>query len=192
MLGAQKTGSPTHLISQTYDATLRSLGRTFDSTEPMYGESAGAPAWPLRQLCMASKWLLMLPGCVIDRIRAKSLVILASRVFSSLIRMPGTAVAIGLYGPRISSGAPGFRSQVSRWLGPPHSEIKMHDLSAATPRSPVPGLTLAATVPGTAKLRAPIPPACNNRRREKLDMYRWPLTDWFMASPLEAKIRLTS
>ena len=39
-----KTGSPTHLISQTYDATLRWLGRTLASTEPIYGESAGALA----------------------------------------------------------------------------------------------------------------------------------------------------
>src|SRR5208337_1307623 len=62
MFGAQKTGSPTHLISQTYDATLRWLGRTFASTEPMYGESNGALGSPLRLLCMASKWLLMLPG----------------------------------------------------------------------------------------------------------------------------------
>ena len=52
---AQKTGSPTHLISQTYGATLRWLGRTFARIEPMYGESAGASAWPLRQWCMASK-----------------------------------------------------------------------------------------------------------------------------------------
>jgi hypothetical protein len=55
MFGAQNTGSPTHLISHTYEATLCSLGRTFDSTEPMYGESAGASAWPLRQWCIASK-----------------------------------------------------------------------------------------------------------------------------------------
>ncbi len=37
----------------------------------MYGASAGASAWPLRQWCMASKWLLMFPTCVIDRIRLK-------------------------------------------------------------------------------------------------------------------------
>ncbi len=61
IFGAQKTGSPTHLINQTYDAMLCRLGRTFARMEPMYGESAGAPAWPLRQWCMASKWLLMFP-----------------------------------------------------------------------------------------------------------------------------------
>src|SRR4051812_7165218 len=119
MLGAQKTGSPTHLISQTYEATLRWLGRTLARIEPMYGESSGAPAWPLSRWCMASKWLLMLPTCVIDRIRDQWFVILARRGWSSLMRMPGTAVAIGLYGPRISAGASGLRSQVSRWLGPP-------------------------------------------------------------------------
>src|SRR5438874_4308432 len=97
----------------------------------MYGESDGAPAWPARLLCMASKWLLMLPGWVIERMRANLLVSFAIRVCSSLMRMPGTAVAMGLYGPRISAGAAGLRSQVSRWLGPPHSRMKMHDFSAA-------------------------------------------------------------
>ena len=32
---------------------------------------------------------------------------------------PGTDVAIGLNSPRISAGASGFMSKVSRWLGPP-------------------------------------------------------------------------
>src|SRR5256885_4479169 len=34
----------------------------------------------------------------------------------------------------MSSGAPGFRSQVSRWLGPPHSRTKMHDLDRKSTR----------------------------------------------------------
>ena len=58
---------------------FRWLGRTLARIEPRYGESGGAPAWPLRQLCMASKWLLMLPGCVIERISAKCFVSFASR-----------------------------------------------------------------------------------------------------------------
>ena len=74
---------------------LRWLGRTFDRMEPMYGASAGASAWPLRQWCMASKWLLMLPTCVIERIRLKCCVNLARRVCSSLMCMPGTVVAMG-------------------------------------------------------------------------------------------------
>ena len=75
---------------------MRWLGRSLASMEPMYGASAGAPATPLRQLCMASKWLLIGPVCVIDRIRQKCLAWSARRVFSSLMRMPGTVVAIGL------------------------------------------------------------------------------------------------
>src|SRR5215211_5440975 len=98
MFGAQKTGSPTHLISQTYEATWLSLGRTLASTEPMYGAPAGAACWPARQLCMASKWLLMLPGCVIERIRAKCFASFAMRGCSSHSCIPGTVVAIGLYG----------------------------------------------------------------------------------------------
>ena len=108
---------------------------------------------------MASKWLLMLPTCVIERMREKCCVRPESRGCSSLIRIPGTFEAIGLYGPRISSGAPGLRSQVSMWLGPPQSRTKMHDRSAAPPDSPRPVSTLAATVPGKPIVRAPIPPA---------------------------------
>ncbi len=33
--------------------------------------------------------------------------------------MPGTEVGIGWNSPRISTGASGFMSQVSSWLGPP-------------------------------------------------------------------------
>ena len=69
---------------------------------------------------------------------------------SSLIRMPGTAVAAGLYGPRISAGASGFRSQVSRWLGPPHSRMKMHDFPPG--RDGFAGSMRAATVPGTPRV----------------------------------------
>ena len=62
---------------------------------------------------MASKWLLMFPGWVIERMRQSLSVCLASSVCSSLIRIPGTAVAAGLNGPRISAGASGFLSHVS-------------------------------------------------------------------------------
>src|SRR5215472_2098619 len=150
MFGAQKTGSPTHLMSHTYEAMFFWLGRTLARIDPMYGASAGAPAWPARLLCIASKWLLMLPGWVIDRMSANRLVSFAIRLCNSLIRMPGTAVAIGLYGPRISSGAFGLRSQVSRWLGPPHRRMKMHDFSAVPFGESVP--TRAATRPGVARL----------------------------------------
>ncbi len=62
----------------------------------MYGASLGAPAWPARQWCMASKWLLMLPTCIIVRMTAMCFVSGARRVCSSLRCRPGTAVAIGL------------------------------------------------------------------------------------------------
>ena len=37
--------------------------------------------------------------------------------------MPGTAVAIGANSPRYSTGASGFMSHVSIWLGPPKRKI---------------------------------------------------------------------
>ena len=36
-------------------------------------------------------------------------------------------MAIGLNSPRISAGALGFTSHMSRWLGPPSRKIKMHE-----------------------------------------------------------------
>src|SRR5436190_21727132 len=116
MFGAQNTGSPTHLMSHTYDARLFWLGRTFARIEPRYGESCGALCWPDSRLCIASKWLLMLPGCVIERMSANLFAIFASRGCNSAMRTPGTVVCAGLYGPRISLGASGFRSHMSRWL----------------------------------------------------------------------------
>ena len=62
---------------------------------------------------MASKWLLMPPGWVTERIKQNWSVILASFVCISLSCIPGTFVRMGLYGPRYSEGAFGFMSQVS-------------------------------------------------------------------------------
>jgi hypothetical protein len=45
---------------------------------------------------MASKWLLMLPTCVIERISVRCFASAGSRVCSSETRMPGTAVSTGL------------------------------------------------------------------------------------------------
>ena len=45
--------------------------------------------------------------------------------------MPGTDVRIAENGPRTSFGASGFRSNVSRWLGPPSSQMRMQDFALA-------------------------------------------------------------
>src|SRR5439155_8050438 len=50
----------------------------------------------------------------------------AQRGRCSPISMPVTLVLIGLYGPRISTGASGFRSHMSMVLGPPSRKRKMH------------------------------------------------------------------
>src|SRR5690349_1107152 len=136
MFGAQKTGGPTHLISQAFETMFRLLGLCLATTEPRYGRSSGTPwatrwfDWPLSRLCIASKWLLIAPGCDIELISVNWSVSCESCVCISLMRMPGTLVAMGLYGPRMVSGASGFMSQVSIWLGPPQSSTKMHDFSA--------------------------------------------------------------
>src|SRR5256885_81606 len=57
-----------------------------------------------------------------------------SAIFASvgsrwLISIRGTWVRIGRSGPRISAGASGFRSKVSRWLGPPLAQKRTTEKS---------------------------------------------------------------
>ena len=49
----------------------------------------------------------------------------------SLTNVPGTAVATGSNGPRISAGASGLRSHMSIVLGPPPRNRKMTDVALA-------------------------------------------------------------
>src|SRR6516165_3715130 len=57
---------------------------------------------------------------------AMSLACLASLGRCGPKSIPGTAVAIGLYGPLLA--CPGLGSKVSVWLGPPDIQSRMHDL----------------------------------------------------------------
>src|SRR6516165_11875982 len=50
---------------------------------------------------------------------------------SSQISIPATLVWMGEKGPRYSLGASGFMSQVSSWLGPPHIQNRMTEVSGA-------------------------------------------------------------
>src|SRR5690606_37916448 len=66
--------------------------------------------------------------------------------------MPGTFVVTGLNSPRTSAGASGLRSQVSKWLGPPHMNRKMHRFTLPKPPrlagdAPAPKLRLAIRCP---------------------------------------------
>src|SRR5262245_16982344 len=54
---------------------------------------------------------------------------LANSGNSSQTSIPGTADLIGPNGPRISAGASGFGSNVSNWLGPPHIQNRMTEVS---------------------------------------------------------------
>src|SRR6185369_14202478 len=106
MFGAQNTGGPTHLMSHALETKLRLLGLCLATNEPRYGCPSGTPCctrfsdWPLSRLCIASKWLLIDPGCDIELMSVKWSVNVARRVCISLSSMPGTLVAMGEYGPR--------------------------------------------------------------------------------------------
>ena len=58
---------------------------------------------------------------------------------------PGRLVPIGRKVPRKSSGASGFGSKVSYWLGPPQLKIRMTDFAFAA-RGAVPGFEARAQV----------------------------------------------
>src|SRR6056297_468277 len=107
----------------------------------------------------------MPPGWVIELMSANWSDTCASFVCISLMRMPGTLVETGLYGPRIVVGALGFMSHVSIWLGPPHSNTKMHDFSAATALPLESSLSLPITDPGIPIESPPIPAAIRACRR---------------------------
>jgi hypothetical protein len=87
---------------------------------------------------------------------------LASRGRCSQMRSPGVRQAIGRNGPRMVSGAAGFMSNVSSWLGPPNSIMKMTDL--ARPRGNAPTLSACNTF-GNDRPSSPAPAACKRCRR---------------------------
>ncbi len=81
---------------------------------------------------------------------------------------PGTLVAIGLNSPRIASGAFGFMSQVSSWLGPPLRNTRMQ-ASAEDEAEAVAADLLASSAlnkAGKPRPHRPIPPTWSTRRRE--------------------------
>ena len=59
-------------------------------------------------------------------------------LFTKIINgdIPGTFVAMGRYGLRMPSGASGFMSNVSSWLGPPHWNRKITDFAFGANRNP--------------------------------------------------------
>ncbi len=92
---------------------MPSSARSLLTTEPMAGRSpfrkpvySSGAVWP----CC---WNFML------RMMASLSAIFACNGISSQMSMPGTFVLIGLNSPRYSTGALGFRSYRSMWLGPP-------------------------------------------------------------------------
>src|SRR4051812_22642395 len=81
--------------------------------------------------------------------------------------MPGTFVVIGLNSPRYSAEAPGFRSNVSMWLGPPHSQRTMIALlRAGVPETAARLSSLSRSA--RLKLVRPMRPERRNARRFKV------------------------
>ena len=80
------------------------------------------------------------------------------------MRTPGTLVAMDPKGPRTSLGASGFGSQVSSWLGPPDSQMRITALrSAATAAAPC---IRQRSRSGSDRPANPARPVCRNHRRE--------------------------
>src|SRR5207244_1738699 len=75
--------------------------------------------------------IIVVPACssrlVIERRIAHLSMCCDNAGSNSPIWIPGTFVLMVPYGPRMLTGAPGFGSNVSRWLGPPLRKMKMQD-----------------------------------------------------------------
>src|SRR3954451_18334378 len=94
-----------------------------------------------------------------------------SRLFASLVMCsekcaPGTAVGIALNSPRYSSGASGLGSNVSKWVGPPSIQMRMHDFAFASRLLP----PSAARARARRAVASPPPsrvpsPSCRQSRR---------------------------
>src|SRR3954447_11855568 len=70
--------------------------------------------------------------------------------------MPGTLVLRGLKAPRYSSGASGFMSNVSRWLGPPPAQRRITEKSRSTPGDVDAAARTSASRTGNPPARAPM------------------------------------
>ena len=86
----------------------------------------------------------------------------ASRGISSQMSMPGTFVAIGRNSPRISAGASGLRSNVSRCVGPPGNSTMMMPLAGL--RTPL--CASARRMSGSASPPSASPPIRSQLRRD--------------------------
>src|SRR4051794_22788771 len=86
----------------------------------------------------------------------------ARRGSPSQTSSPGTALGIDWNSPRTSTGAFGFGSNVSIWLGAPYKYSRMHDL--ARPNDDARGIAWAA---GVAPEPSPRSPAALTRRRSR-------------------------
>src|SRR6185437_262042 len=78
----------------------------------------------------------------------------------SLIRIPGTEVAVSLIGPPLAW--PGFKSNVSRWLGPPFIQSKMQERLGFPWRA-----TSAASVSIQPEAEPPKTPAAESRSKSR-------------------------
>ncbi len=74
----------------------------------------------------------------------------------------GVRQAMGRNGPRILSGACGFRSNVSSWLGPPNSIRNTTDFALGTSTS---ALASAANTSGSDRPKRPAPAIRRSSRR---------------------------
>ncbi len=84
----------------------------------------------------------------------------------SLNWRPGKLVSIGRNSPRISAGASGFMSHMSRWLGPPLRNTRIQASARGFERGTDPVAVCARSNWGRLRPRKPMPPICTIERRE--------------------------
>src|SRR4051794_6920967 len=82
-------------------------------------------------------------GCVTDRTTLTLSITRASRGNSSQTSSPGTTEGIDPSSPRTSTGAPGFGSKVSNWLGDPYRYSRMQARARPNPGKAPDGAVVA-------------------------------------------------
>src|SRR5687768_1447768 len=118
-VGAVRRGRPGPKLLQPHVAgTLAAGGFSLVTIAPTGVADRSGLDWPASSIRLAMSWIGTV--CVIDRMTAYLSARRASCGISSPTWKPGTAVGIGLYGPRSSAGAFGFGSQESSWERPPY------------------------------------------------------------------------
>ena len=165
----------------TKEGTVPGERMNLASTEPGWGRSSRL----MVTICGASRviglptiiqyeaagWLPVL--CLMERMSENLSATRAMRGKCSLMDIPGARVTMGRNVPRISSGASGLRSNMSRWDGPPERNRRMTERALRRVVAAAARLS-SVNKPGSDSPPKPSAPARRMSRRVNPSQWRTP------------------